>query len=259
MFVVAIMQVSAVSSITICGGGARHVLLVGPRLGRPPRLGHRRRGGFRRAGLLWTSATLGTLGVTSLLLDARGLLGRPVRRDHGAWAPAGPALRPSPRSAFVALGGYALHSLLGEPCTGPRVSPRRAASGRATNGSSSPTPVFALVRRLVGAARARRAAARGRARCLTPRTASGATRRPGFLPPDPSVERAVPAHAGARASGSASSAIVALGRLRAALLPALVAAGALGRRATSTRPRTTSSARSGSRRRAARSSTGTAR
>ena len=200
-------------------------------------------------GLLLDTATLGTLGFTSLLLTLAGFwigrYGETTARDRFH----APFLSVAVVTVLYAFGQLALQFVLGEP----------APAGLVADGLPAALllnliltlPVYALARRLFPPRRARRPRPRGAAPWL-----SDVRGRGRFLPGDPRVEepyRLTPQ----LALRVAILGFVALARLRRALPAPLGAAGALGRRGTSRRRTTTACARCSSRRRAGRSSTAT--
>ena len=204
------------------------------------------------AGLLLDTATLGTLGLTSLLLTRRRLLDRPLRRDDGPRPRPRAVPRRSPSSTVLyALGALALHFMLGDAGRrrGSCSSTRSCRPGRqpAAHRAGLRARRAASCRRATGAPSAR-------GRC---RLAWLATHRPGrFLPADPRVEEPYRSRRSWRCA-SRSSACSRSSSSRP-LPAALGAAGALRRRSTSRTRRTTSCAPCASRRRAGRSSTATA-
>ena len=108
MFVVAILQVSAFSSISIGGAGA----------GRPARHARLDRPAARRrspapspassAGLIVDVATLGTLGVTSLLLTLAGYWAGRYGETTGRGRAHAPLVATVAATVFVEVGGYVL-------------------------------------------------------------------------------------------------------------------------------------------------------
>ena len=124
IFVVAILQVSAFSSVTLGGGGPDVLLvtLVSLSLLRGAVTGAV--AGFF-AGLIVDVATLGTLGLTALLLTLAGYWAGRYGETTGRARPHAPILATLAATVFVGVGGYAVQSMLGEPITA-RVSPRRA-------------------------------------------------------------------------------------------------------------------------------------
>jgi rod shape-determining protein MreD len=148
VFVVAILQVSAFSSITV-GGAALDVLLVslvsiallrGAIAGAVA--------GFA-AGLLVDVATLGTLGMTSLLLTLAGFWAGRYGETTGRGRPHAPLVAALAATAFVEIGGYLLDSLLGGPVA-VRAALVALPAALVLNGLLA-YPVFALVRRFAGA------------------------------------------------------------------------------------------------------------
>lgn len=148
IFVVAILQVSAFSSISILGAAPDLLLvtLVAVGLLRGAIAGAI--AGFA-AGLIVDVATLGTLGVTSLLLTLAGFWAGRYGETTGRGRPHAPLLAVLAATVFVEVGGYVLDSLLGGPVLMREVLLSLPAA-LVLNGLLA-FPVFALVRRLVGA------------------------------------------------------------------------------------------------------------
>lgn len=148
IFVVAILQVSAFSSISILGAAPDLLLvtLVAVGLLRGAIAGAI--AGFA-AGLIVDVATLGTLGVTSLLLTLAGFWAGRYGETTGRGRPHAPLLAVLAATVFVEVGGYVLDSLLGGPVLMREVLLSLPAA-LVLNGLLA-YPVFALVRRLVGA------------------------------------------------------------------------------------------------------------
>jgi rod shape-determining protein MreD len=147
LFVVAILQVSAFSSIRI-GGAAPDVLLV--TLVAVSLL----RGSITGAvagflvGLVVDITTLGTLGLTSLLLTLAGYWAGRYGETTGRGRVHAPLVATVAATVFVGLGGYCLDSLLGEPVDVHSVLIALPAAV-IWNGLLA-YPVFGLVRRLIG-------------------------------------------------------------------------------------------------------------
>jgi rod shape-determining protein MreD len=114
IFVVAILQVSAFSTVTIGGGGPDVLLvtLVSVALLRGAVTGAV--AGFF-AGLIVDVATLGTLGLTALLLTLAGYWAGRYGETTGRARPHAPILATLAATVFVGCGGYAIQSMLGEP------------------------------------------------------------------------------------------------------------------------------------------------
>lgn len=147
LFVVAILQVSAFSSIRI-GGAAPDVLLVtlvAVALLRGSITGAV--AGFL-AGLVVDIATLGTLGLTSLLLTLAGYWAGRYGETTGRGRVHAPLVATVCATVFVELGGYCLDSLLGESMDVRSVLLALPAAV-IWNGLLA-YPVFGLVRRLIG-------------------------------------------------------------------------------------------------------------
>ncbi len=147
VFVVAILQVSAFSSIGIGGGGPDVLLvtLVSIALLRGAVAGAIV--GFA-AGLILDVATLGTLGVTSLLLTLAGYWAGRYGETTGRSRAHAPLVAAVAATAFMEVGGYALHSMLGEPVAARAVLVALPAA--VLWNALLAYPVFAVVRRLVG-------------------------------------------------------------------------------------------------------------
>jgi rod shape-determining protein MreD len=148
VFVVAILQVSAFSSVTLGGGpDVLLVTLVSIALLRGSVSGAV--AGFA-AGLIVDVTTLGTLGLTALLLTLAGYwVGRYGETTGRARAHA-PILATLAATVFVGLGWYALRSMLGEPISADSVLVALPAA--LIWNALLIFPVFALTRRIVGAA-----------------------------------------------------------------------------------------------------------
>jgi len=147
IFVVAILQVSAFSSITIGGGpDVLLVTLVSVALVRGAVTGAV--SGFF-AGLIVDVATLGTLGSTALLLTLVGYWAGRYGETTGRGRPHAPILATVAATAFVGLGGYAIQSMLGEPISA-RVALAALPAALIWNALLI-YPVFGLTRRIVGA------------------------------------------------------------------------------------------------------------
>lgn len=148
IFVVAILQVSAFSSVTLGGGGPDVLLvtLVSLALLRGAVTGAV--GGFF-AGLIVDVATLGTLGLTALLLTLTGYWAGRYGETTGRARPHAPILATLAATVFVGLGGYAVQSMLGEPVTA-RVVLVALPTALIWNALLT-YPIFGLTRRLVGA------------------------------------------------------------------------------------------------------------
>ena len=148
VFVVAILQVSAFSSISIAGASPDVLLVTLVAIGLL-------RGaiagaviGFA-AGLLVDVATLGTLGVTALLLTLAGFWAGRYGETTGRGRPHAPLVAVLAATVLVDVGGYVLDSLLGGPVLMREVLLSLPAA-LVLNGLLA-YPVFALTRRLVGA------------------------------------------------------------------------------------------------------------
>ncbi len=148
VFVIAILQISVFSSVTV-GGSPPDVLLVtlvmlallrGAVTGAVI--------GFV-AGLIVDVATLGTLGVTSLPLTLAGYWAGRYGETTGRGRSHAPLAAAVAATVFVQIGGYVLDSLLGGPvAVGAALLTLPAA---VVWNAVLAYPVFGLVRRLVGA------------------------------------------------------------------------------------------------------------
>jgi rod shape-determining protein MreD len=148
VFAVSILQVSAFSSISILGASPDVLLvtLVAVGLLRGAIAGAVT--GFA-AGLIVDVATLGTLGVTSLLLTLAGFWAGRYGETTGRGRPHAPLVSVLAATVFVDVGGYVLDSLLGGPVLMREVLLSLPAA-LVLNGLLT-YPVFALIRRVVGA------------------------------------------------------------------------------------------------------------
>lgn len=147
IFVVAILQVSAFSSVTIGGGGPDLLLvtLVSVALLRGAVTGAVT--GFF-AGLIVDVTTLGTLGLTSLLLTLVGYWAGRYGETTGQGRSHAPVLTTLAATVFVGFGGYAVQSMLGESIS-VRVVLAALPAALIWNALLI-YPVFGLVRRVVG-------------------------------------------------------------------------------------------------------------
>jgi rod shape-determining protein MreD len=149
VFVVAILQVSAFSSISIATAGPDVLLvtLVAVALLRGAVVGAVT--GFA-AGLIVDVTTLGTLGETSLLLTLAGFWAGRYGETTGRGRVHAPLVATVAATVFVELGGYALESLLGNPVSGRTVL--LALPSAVVWNALLSYPLFALVRRIAGTA-----------------------------------------------------------------------------------------------------------
>jgi rod shape-determining protein MreD len=149
VFVVAIMQVSAFSSISIAGAGPDLLLvtIVAVALLRGAVVGSV--AGFA-AGLIVDVTTLGTLGATSLLLTLAGFWAGRYAETTGRNRAHAPLVATVAATAFVEIGGYALDALLGSPVAARSVL--LALPSAIVWNALLAYPVFALVRRIGGTA-----------------------------------------------------------------------------------------------------------
>ena len=147
LFLVAILQVSAFSSVRI-GGAAPDVLLV--TLVAVALL----RGSITGAvagfltGLVVDITTLGTLGLTSLLLTLAGYWAGRYGETTGRGRVHAPLVATVVATVFVEIGGFCLDSLLGEPLD--LRSALIALPAAVIWNALLAYPVFGLVRRLIG-------------------------------------------------------------------------------------------------------------
>jgi len=148
VFVVAILQVSAFSSISIVGAAPDVLLLTLVAVGLLRGAIAGAVAGFA-AGLIVDVATLGTLGVTSLLLTLAGFWAGRYGETTGRDRTHAPLVAALAATVFVDVGGYVLDSLLGGPVIMREVLVSLPAA-LVLNGLLA-YPVFALIRRLVGA------------------------------------------------------------------------------------------------------------
>jgi rod shape-determining protein MreD len=147
IFPVTILQVSAFSSVTIGGGGPDVLLvtLVAVGLLRGSMTGAV--AGFC-AGLIVDITTLGTLGLTALLLTLVGYWAGRYGETTGRGRPHAPILTTMAATIFVGLGGYGLQAMLGEAISA-RVALISLPSALIWNALLT-YPIFGLVRRVVG-------------------------------------------------------------------------------------------------------------
>ncbi len=147
VFVIAILQVSAFSAVGIAGGGPDVLLvtLVSIALLRGSLTGAIV--GFV-AGLIVDVATLGTLGLTSLLLTLAGYWTGRYGETTGRSRAHAPLVATVAATVFMEVGGYALHAMLGEPVAARTVLVALPAT--VLWNALLAYPVFGLVRRLIG-------------------------------------------------------------------------------------------------------------
>jgi len=147
VFVIAILQVSAFSSISIGGAGPDVLLvtLVSVALLRGSITGAV--AGFL-AGLIVDVTTLGTLGLTSLLLTLAGYWAGRYGETTGRARPHAPLVATVAATLFVEVGGFVLDSLLGGAVEVRAVL--LALPAAVIWNALLAYPVFALVRKLVG-------------------------------------------------------------------------------------------------------------
>ncbi len=147
VFVAAILQVSAFSAVGVGGGGPDVLLvtLVSIALLRGALTGAIV--GFA-AGLIVDVATLGTLGLTSLLLTLVGYWAGRYGETTGRSRAHSPLVAAVAATVFMELGGYSLRLLLGEPVAA-RVLLVALPATILWNALLA-YPVFGLIRRLVG-------------------------------------------------------------------------------------------------------------
>ena len=150
VFVVAVLQVSAFSSISIARRPRRTCCSSRSSRSRSsaapsPGLST----GFA-AGLLVDVATLGTLGVTSLLLTLAGFWAGRYGETTGRGRPHAPLVAVLAATVLVDVGGYVLDFAARRARADARGPPLALPAALVLNGLLT-YPVFALTRRLVGA------------------------------------------------------------------------------------------------------------
>jgi rod shape-determining protein MreD len=147
VFVVAILQVSAFSSISIAGAGPDLlvVTVVAVALLRGAVTGAVV--GFA-AGLIVDVTTLGTLGATALLLTVAGFWAGRYAETTGRNRAHAPLVATVAATVFVEIGSYALDALLGSPV--PARSVLLALPAAIVWNGVLAYPVFSLVRRIGG-------------------------------------------------------------------------------------------------------------
>jgi rod shape-determining protein MreD len=148
VFVAAILQVSVFSDVIVLHGTPDLLLvaIICVALLRGPIVGA---GVGFWGGLLVDTANLGTLGVTSLLLTLAGFWAGRYGETTGRGRTHAPLVAALAATVFVNVGGYVLDSLLGGPVIMREVLVSLPAA-LVLNGLLA-YPVFALIRRLVGA------------------------------------------------------------------------------------------------------------
>lgn len=147
VFVVAILQVSAFSAVRV-GGGRPDVLLVtlvSIALLRGAVTGAI--AGFA-AGLIVDVTTLGTLGLTSLLFTLAGYWAGRYGETTGRSRAHAPLVATVAATVLIELGGYGLHSMLGEPVSARAILVALPATVLCS--ALLAYPVFGLIRRLIG-------------------------------------------------------------------------------------------------------------
>jgi rod shape-determining protein MreD len=147
VFVAAIIQVSAISALHVLGAtpDLLLVVLVSAALLRGSLTGAI--AGFA-AGLIVDVATLGTLGVTALLLTLVGYWAGRYGETSGRGRPYAPLLAVVAATALYGVGAYLLDYMLGEAVSA-RTALLPVLPALLLNGILA-YPVHALVRRLVG-------------------------------------------------------------------------------------------------------------
>jgi rod shape-determining protein MreD len=147
VFVVAILQVSAFSAVRVAGGGPDVLLvtLVSIALLRGAVTGAIV--GFA-AGLIVDVTTLGTLGLTSLLLTLAGYWAGRYGETTGRSRAYAPLVATVAATVLIELGGYGLHSMLGEPVSARAILVALPATVLCS--ALLAYPVFGLIRRLIG-------------------------------------------------------------------------------------------------------------
>ena len=147
VFVVSILQVSAFSGFTIGGGGPDVLLVVLVSIGLLRGSVTGAISGFA-AGLIVDIATLGTLGVTSLLLTLAGYWAGRYGETTARGRVQAPLIATVVATLLFELGSYGLHLLLGESISaGPLLV---AVPATLVCNALLAYPVYALIRRLVG-------------------------------------------------------------------------------------------------------------
>jgi rod shape-determining protein MreD len=149
VFVVAIMQVSAFSSISIAGAGPDVLLVVVVTVALLRGAVTGAVVGFA-AGLIVDVTTLGTLGATALLLTLVGFWAGRYGETTGRNRAHAPLAATVAATVFVEIGGYALDALLGGPIA-VRTVVLALPSAIVWNGLLA-YPILALVRRIGGTA-----------------------------------------------------------------------------------------------------------
>jgi rod shape-determining protein MreD len=147
VFVVAILQVSAFSALRVGGGGPDVLLvtLVSIALLRGAVTGAI--AGFA-AGLIVDVTTLGTLGLTSLLLTLAGYWAGRYGETTGRSRAHAPLVATVAATVLIELGGYGLHTMLGEPVSARAILVALPATVLCS--ALLAYPVFGLIRRLIG-------------------------------------------------------------------------------------------------------------
>jgi rod shape-determining protein MreD len=147
VFVVTILQVSAFSAVTVGGGGPDVLLvtLVSIALLRGAVTGAI--AGFA-AGLIVDITTLETLGLTSLVLTLAGYWAGRYGETTGRSRAHAPLVATVAATVLIDLGGYGLHSMLGEPVSARAILVALPATVLCN--ALLAYPVFGLIRRLVG-------------------------------------------------------------------------------------------------------------
>ncbi|MSO95968.1 MAG: rod shape-determining protein MreD [Thermoleophilia bacterium] len=147
LFVVAILQVSAFSSVAIGGGGPDVLLVTLVSIGLLRGAVTGAVTGFI-AGLIVDVATLGTLGLTSLLLTITGYWVGRYGETTGQDRSYAPLLATVVATISVGFGGYVVQAMLGEPVSARAILDAFPAT--LVWNAVLAYPVFRLVRRFVG-------------------------------------------------------------------------------------------------------------
>jgi rod shape-determining protein MreD len=147
VFFVAIMQVSAFSTISLGGAGPDVLLVTLVSIGMLRGSITGAVAGFL-AGLIIDVTTLGTLGLTSLLLTLAGYWAGRYGETTGRGRPHALLVATVAATVFVEVGGYVLDSLLGGAVDMRSVLLTVPAA--VIWNALLAYPVFALVRRLIG-------------------------------------------------------------------------------------------------------------
>ncbi|MEI7760961.1 MAG: rod shape-determining protein MreD [Thermoleophilia bacterium] len=147
VFVVAILQVSVFSSVAVGGGGPDVLLVTLVSIGLLRGSVTGAVTGFL-AGLIVDVATLGALGLTSLLLTLAGYWVGRYGETTGRDSSYAPLVATVAATIFVGIGGYGVQAMLGEPVSARAILDVFPAA--LVWNVVLAYPVFGLVRRFVG-------------------------------------------------------------------------------------------------------------